>query len=108
MLASSPRKDSSAAPAAFLPNDLPGQANSSSNSSTAAEKSFSLFAAPPAAPQQLVRPEQQAGFRDPQLSAREQQVCQSSHTVLQSPILQSSEKYAVSHLTDLAARATVI
>ena len=56
VLASSPPKQDSAA--ALLPNDLPGQANSSgSSSSTAAEEHFSLFAAPAAPSQRSSAPE---------------------------------------------------
>ena len=55
VLASSPPKQESAA--AFLPDDLPGQANSSGSSSTAAEEPFSLFAAPAALSQQMSKSE---------------------------------------------------
>ena len=56
VLASSPPKQEQAG--VFLPNNLPGQANSlGSGSSTAAEEYFSLFAAPAAPPQRSSTPE---------------------------------------------------
>lgn len=69
MLASSPPKQDSAA--AFLPNDLPGQANSSASSSNAVEEPFSLFATPPqqmSNAEQLQRPyHRSAILRDPRM-----------------------------------------
>ena len=56
VLASSPPKHDSTA--TLLPNDLPGQANSSGSSSgTVTEEPFSLFAAPAAPSQQSSNPE---------------------------------------------------
>ena len=68
VLASSPPKQDSVA--AFLPDDLPGQANSSASSGNAVEEPFSLFAATPqqmSSAEQLQRPyHRSAILRDPQ------------------------------------------